>query len=166
MVRALGRVVVRLVARVAARRCGNVVVVAMTLCTRDRGMHARQRPMSIDRVIELRVEPVGSRVACGAVMRKIKLHMRRVLTVVEIGLVAREAGGGCAFEHVVHVTRRAGQRCVCAGKRVTGYLQVIELRVKPRAHCVTRLAGGWEVGRDVVKHRSVKVFLMAGVAGG
>ena len=63
MVRTLSRVVVRLVARVAARRRGDVVVVGMTLCTRDRGMHACQWPMSVNRVIELRVEPVGGRVA-------------------------------------------------------------------------------------------------------
>ena len=99
-------------------------------------------------------------------MGKVKLHVRRILAVVEIGLMAREASGRRAFEHVVQVTCCAGQRCVCAGERVASYLQVVELRIEPRAHCVTRLAGGWKVRGDVVKHRSVKVFLMAGVAGG
>ena len=152
-------------ARVAARRRGDVVVVCMALCTSDRGMTSRQRPVRIDRVIELRVQPVRRRVAGRAVMREVELHVRRVLAAREIGLMTCEACGGSPFEYVVKMACSAGQRFVRAGESVAGYPKVIKFGVEPRAHCVTRFAGSWETCRHMVEHGRMKILLVAGVAG-
>lgn len=138
----------------------------MALRTCDGGMPSRQGPVRINRVIELRVQPVGSRVAGRAVMRKIELHVRRVLAAREVRLVTRKARCRRSFEYVVQVACSAGQRCVRAGESVAGYPKMIKFRVEPRAHRVARLAGRRKTCRHMIEHRSMKVLLVAGVARG
>ena len=91
-------------------------------------------------MVEPRIQPIGSGVAGGTVVREIELHVRWILAVVEVGCVARIAGGRRSFEHIVDVAGGAGQRAVGTGERVAGNAQVIEPGVEPRAHGVARLA--------------------------
>jgi len=90
--------------------------------------------------------------------------MRRVLAVVEICGVAPIAGGRRSLKNVVKVARRARQCTVRSGKCIASQTQVIELGVEPRSHGVARLARCGESRRHVIKHRSLKIFLVTTVA--
>lgn len=121
---------------VAGRGRRRIVVVGMALCAGDSGVHAGQRPVSVNGVIELGVEPVCGGVTDGAIVRKVELNMRRIFTAVEVGLMASNACCRRAFEYVVEVARCARERCMRATESIAGHLQVIEFGIEPRVHGV------------------------------
>lgn len=153
------------VTRVTIRRRICVVVVGVALGTGESCVHARQRIVGIERVIELRVLPICCGVADTAVVRECQLHMRRIVTADEFVRMARVAGCRSALEHIVGVAGCAGQRGMRTSERVAGHLQVIEFGIEPGVHGVAVLAGCGESCRHVIEDRCLKIFLMAAIAG-
>lgn len=80
----------------------------MALRTRNCGVHACQWIVRIERVIEFCVEPVGRRVACGAVLRQAELHVRRIIRADEVRAVAPIAACRRSFVDIVDMTFHAG----------------------------------------------------------
>ena len=157
---------VRLVASVASCGRRHVVVVGVALSARYGCVHAGERIVRVEGVIECGVKPVGCRVADAAVVGQAELHMGRVVGAKKVGGVARIAICRRSGEYIIDVACGARQRGVYSGQRVAGIFQVVELGTEPTVHAVAALAGGWETGRDVIEHRRQEVLLMAGVAGG
>lgn len=106
--------------------------------------------MGVDRVIELRIQPIGRSVARRAIVRKIELYVGRILAVVKVGCMARVTSCGRALKDVVDVAGSAWQCRVRPREGKTGNAQVIELGVEPRVHSVAGLTGCWEAGRYMV----------------
>jgi len=125
----------------------------MALCTRNRGVHACQRIVCIRRVIKRCVEPVGCRVACGAVLRQAKLNVRRIIRPGEVRAVAPIAACRCSFVDIVDMTCDAGESRVRSGQRVSGVLEVVELRAEPTVHGVAAFATGGKSEALVVDNR-------------
>src|ERR1035438_9238879 len=135
----------------------------MALRASDGGVHAGQRVVRVEGVIECRVEPVGCGVASAAVLGQAELDVRRVVRADEVRLVAGIAGGRRSGENVVNVACGAGQSGVHPGQREPGELEVVEAGAEPTVHGVAALAGGGEAQRNVVENRRLEVLLMAGV---
>lgn len=152
---------VRLVAGVAGGRRRHIIVVGVALSARYGCVHSSQRIVRINSVIENNIEPVGCRVADGAVVRKAQLHMGRVFGAQKVSGVACIAICRCSGEHVIDVACRARQCGVYSGQRVAGIFQVVKLGPEPTVHAVAALAGGWESSRYVIEHRREEVLLMA-----
>lgn len=138
----------------------------MALRASDGGVHSGQRVVSVQRVIELGVEPVGCRVASPAVLGQAELRVRRVVGGVVVGAVAGIAGGRRSGENIVNVACGAGQSGMHPGQREPGEFEVVEAGAEPTVHGVAALAGGGEAQGNVVDDRRLEVLPMAGVAGG
>lgn len=150
-----------LMAGVAGRRRGCVAVVRMALRTRHGCMHTRQRIVCIERMVERSVEPVGRRMAKGAVLRQTKLCVGRIGCAQKILAVATIAGGRSPLVHIVDVAGGASQRGVGSGQRIAGVLQVIELGSYPTVHGVAALATGREPSGHMIQNWRLEVLLMA-----
>ena len=98
---------VRLVARVARGRRVGVVVVRVALRAGQRRVHARQRIVGVQCVIEVDVRPVGRCVAGIARGGEARSRMVGIRRAVPIRLVAAEAGCGQRRVVVVGVALRA-----------------------------------------------------------
>lgn len=144
MIRICGPGKVCLVAAVAGGGRVDVVVVYVALQARDCGVGACERVVGIERMVEFRIEPVNGRVACRAIVRKTKLHMRRIVCAGEIVGVAGVTGSRRTLEDIVGVACGAGQRRMCSGQRIAGECKVIELCVEPGVDCMASLAIGGE----------------------
>ena len=110
MIRIRGSGKVRLVARVASRRCRGVVVVGMALNTGQRSMQSGQRVIRIDRVIEIDIGPVRRRMACVASRREPGTHMVGICGSLPVRLMASVTARGQRRVVVVRVALRAGDR--------------------------------------------------------
>jgi len=155
-----------LVTGIAGRRRRGVFVIHMALRTGYVGVPSGQRIVRIGCVIEGCGTPANGRVAKSAVVRQSELHMRRIRRVLEIYgvLVAAKAIYRRSFELIADVACFTSQRCVHSGQRVSGVLQVVELRAEPTVHGVAALACGGKAQALVIDHRRQKILLMAGDA--
>ena len=90
--------------------------------------------------------------------------MIRIVASSEVCLMAGNALRRRALEYVINVAGNALQVGVCAGQRISGVLQVIELGVEPAVQAVAARAIGGELKPDVIDHRSAEILLMARIA--
>ena len=102
--------------------------------------------------------------ARSAIVWQPKRHVRRIVAVGEVRRVAGVALGRSSGEYIVDMARRALQRRVCTGQRVTRVLQVVELRADKVVHSVAGFARGGEIEGHVVDDRRQEVLLVARVA--
>jgi hypothetical protein len=141
--------IIRLVARVAVRRHGRVVVVHMAARARHSGMCSRQWECSVV-VIETRRLPCSSVVADFALLWEAGLHMVRIRRSVEIIEVARYACSVVQTVVAIHVALRTLQAGMRSGQRKSGR-RVIERRARPRCRAVAGVASRWERCLHVVR---------------
>lgn len=137
----------------------SVVVVHVTLRTKDLGMRPSERPASC-RVIERCAGPGRSVMALLASGREAHLGVRRAVGPVEVVLVATDALRVRAGQVVVvvHVTLRTLNSGVRAGERETS-CRVVEGRIQPTRGGVALLAGRGESPLHMVGiGRPVKIF--------
>ena len=157
---------VALVTCVAISRRRRVVIVRVALRARNRRVLTRQRVMRVQGVVKQRVVPVGCVVARTAIVWQSKRHVGRIVAVGEIRRVAGIALGRSSGEDIIDVACRALQRRVRTGQRITGVLQMVELRAHKVIHAVAGFARGGEVERHVIDDRRQEVLLMTRVASG
>ena len=159
--RLLGVVVVLLVAE-NARGLSQVVIivdVAVGAGARRHGVSAGQREPSLG-VIESRGLPGAGRVAYFASLREAALHVVRVVGVLEILLMARDARslGQAVVVVGVAVGTRARRHGVSACERESG-LGMVEVRRLPRARRVAHFASLREAALHVIRVISVLEIL-------
>ena len=153
------------VASYAGRAGQIVIVVNVALGTRHSRMRAGQRK-SRGGVIKGCSRPGNRVVTLLAGLGKAAADVIRVRRPLEIFQVTRNAGRIRAGQVVIaiHVALIAGDSRVGAGQREASR-SVIELGVEPRIHSVALLAGGRELGGDVIRIRGLlKALGVAGVA--
>lgn len=137
----------------------------MALRATQRRVRARQRVVGVERVIELRIQPVGRRVAGVAGVRQVERHVARIAAAREVRLVASEAVLRQRCVVSVRVALRACDRGM--GARQGEHRRVIERRRHPSASGMAESTIGRETGGYVVgARRSGKVPLVARVAVG
>ena len=164
------RVVVVLLVAGNARGLGKVVIVidvAIGAGARRHGVAAGERELGFV-VIELGRLPGAGRVACFTSLWEAALHMVRIVGVLEILQMARDARSLSQVVVIVDVAIGALARgnAVAAGERESG-LGVIEVRRRPGRRGVARLACFGESLLRVVRVIGVlKILQMAGDAGG
>ena len=144
-----------------------VVVIDVALRALQRGVRPGQRKPGRS-VIEGCSCPVRRRMAGLAGRREPGRGVRGIIRIVEVGLMAADAGRIRARQVVisVDVALRALQRGVRAGQGEAGR-GVIECCIAPRGRVVALLAGGREGGLHVARIVCVVVIgLMATCAGG
>ena len=165
--RVVGSVEIGLVAAPAGRAVQGVVIIDVTRGALLGGVESHQREAR-GGVVESGAGPIDHGVAAGTILREARLFVRRVVGVVEIGLVTAPARPARQTEVVVrvalgalHAGMRAGQRepgsCVVEG----GGAGPVKGRSSMAQGAVLREAGGfvrWVVG-------SVEVALVAVPAG-
>lgn len=159
-----GRCEVLLVTAIAIRGERRVVAVDVALCAGDCGVCACKWKSGC--VIERRGCPGRRGVAHRTIRWEPGGDVIRIRRTVEVLCVAGVARGRRAFVHVIHVTRSARQVCMSASKRVPRDLQMVELGIEPRVHCVAALTRGGEVAGNVIDDGCVKVLLMTGETSG
>jgi len=137
-----------LMARNASRYGDVVVIVHVARNARRRHVRASQRKSRLG-VIEDRWLPRGRVVAHLASLRKSLPHVIRILRVLEIGQVARNAGRDGDLVVVVDMAQRARRRGVGASQRKCR-LRVIKCRWNPSDNRVTVLTGLAKPSRYVV----------------
>lgn len=91
-------------------------------------VRARQRELRHGVVVKLCVQPARGAVAGGALLRKARSLVVRVLCAVEVRQVAAHAVGAGGGEIIVGMARRALQPGMRAGKRKAGKFRVVEFR--------------------------------------
>jgi len=169
VVRIVRILVVRFVAAIAVSGQGRVIVVdvAVGASARRYSMRACEREAGLV-VVKVGVGPFDRVMADLAGLRKARLHVIRVIGVVEIGQMASDAGGVVQLVIVVDMAVRAlsRRRRVRSGQGPAG-LRMIEFAVSPGHGVVAGFAGQGQAGLDVIygTNRVVVVLLMAGNAG-
>ena len=151
-------------ARHARRTRQVVVVIDMAIRTLSRRHRVRPCQHKIDhRVVKRRRSPRNSRMALRAVRRKIRRHVIRIRSPLEIFQVAADTGGAGQVEVVIDVTIDTLPRRdrVAVGQRKS-YRRVIKLHVKPAVRVVADVARRRESGTRVIRRCSrLEVFLVA-----
>lgn len=129
VIRIGGAQIILMMAPIAVRRQGGVVVVHMTAGARHRRMESRERKAGVI-VVERSRNPCARVVAHVALLGESNLHVVGVVRILEILQMAADAGSVRQLVIVVHVALAALKRRVHAGKRETGG-GVIECRAQP-----------------------------------
>ena len=130
MRRTVGVVEIRQMAGDAGGGKTDVLIVFMTLCTRHRDMRSGERELGHGRMVERRAGPIRGGMTSTAVLREVGSHVRRIVGVVEVCQVARDAGSREPHELIVFVALCAGHGDMSTRKRELG-LAVIKLRPVP-----------------------------------
>ena len=155
---------VLVMARVAVRGRGHVVIVGVALCAGNRGVFPRKRPMRVQSMIEFGIRPVEGRMANPAVPGQRERDVGRIGRTCKIGTMARIALRRRPLKDIVDMTGSAGQRGVRPGQRVAGVLQMVELGAEPGIHGVATLTRCGELEAHVIDDRGEEVFLVAAIA--
>jgi len=161
VIRVLGSLVVLQVTRDASRVRDVVVVVdvAVGALPGRNGVQPGQREATLG-VVELRGRPATGRVARFASLRKALLHVIRIVRVLVIIQVTRNASGHRDVVVVVDVAISTGPRRnrVHSGER-EAKLCVVKIRRRPSARGVASFAGSRNLCAEVI-HRRFRVVVI------
>lgn len=129
VIRIGGAQIILMMAPIAVRRQGGVVVVHMTAGARHRRMESRERKAGVI-VVERSRNPCARVVAHVALLGESNLHVVGVVRILEILQMAADAGSVRQLVIVVHVALAALQRCVESRERKSSS-RVIERGCSP-----------------------------------
>ena len=151
-----------------ARRTGQVVVaVDVAIGALPRRHCVRAGQCEVDhRVIECRRRPGHRRMALLTSRREVRCHVIRIRRPLEIFQVARNASVAAQVVVVVDVAvRTLPRRHRVTARQGKSHRRVIEFRVQPIVGPMAGIAGGRELGRDVIRICCrCEICLMAGIA--
>ena len=153
MIRIRGSGEVLLVAAIASRRRGHVVVVHVALGAGHRCMSSSQRIVCVERVIEGDHCPVAGVVAGIAGHGETGRGVRRIGGTAPILLVATGAVSRRALKDIADVAGCARKRGVHSRQRIAGVFEMVEFGVHPTVHRVARFARGSEPQAHVIDNR-------------